>query len=153
MYYEKPLLWLLILTCDLLVGPKIQLGGFFTKVKEEALWRELLKAINGEDLIVNCARRLGIRLNNFKCKLYTARIHGIECVLTVWKHVSYWYEFILFQKGFIDSMFPPLITLPLPLLKTSSLISAALFFSEASSLPFSVDMLERKVCIGSSWVS
>ena len=51
------------------------------KVKEEDLRRELLKAINGEDLIINCARRLGIRLNNFKCKLYTARIHGIESVL------------------------------------------------------------------------
>ena len=51
------------------------------KVKEEDLRRELLKAINGEDLINNCARRLGIRLNNFKCKLYTARIHGIESVL------------------------------------------------------------------------
>ena len=51
------------------------------KVKEEDLRRELLKAINGEDLIINCARSLGIRLNNFKCKLYTARIHGIESVL------------------------------------------------------------------------
>ena len=51
------------------------------KVKEEDLRRELLKAINGEDLIINCARRLGIRLNNFKCRLYTARIHGIESVL------------------------------------------------------------------------
>ena len=51
------------------------------KVKEEDLRRELLKAINGEDLIINCARRLGLRLNNFKCKLYTARIHGIESVL------------------------------------------------------------------------
>lgn len=51
------------------------------KVKEEDLRRELLKAINEEDLIINCARRLGIRLNNFKCKLNTARIHGIESVL------------------------------------------------------------------------
>ena len=51
------------------------------KVKEEDLRRELLKAINGEDLINNCARRLGIRFNNFKCKLYTARIHGIDSVL------------------------------------------------------------------------
>ena len=51
------------------------------KVKEEDLRRELLKVINGEDLIINCARRLGIRLNNFKCRLYTARIHGIESVL------------------------------------------------------------------------
>ena len=41
------------------------------KVKEEDLRRELLKAINGEDLIINCARRLGIRLDSFKCKLYT----------------------------------------------------------------------------------
>ena len=48
------------------------------KVKEEDLRRELLKAINGEDLIINCARRLGIRLNNFKCRLYTARIHGSD---------------------------------------------------------------------------
>ena len=40
---------LLQVTCDLLVGPKIQLGGFFMKVKEEDLRRELLKAINGED--------------------------------------------------------------------------------------------------------
>ena len=45
-----------ILTCDLLGGPKIQLGGFFMKVKEEDLRRELLKAINGEDLIINCLR-------------------------------------------------------------------------------------------------
>lgn len=51
------------------------------KVKEEDLRRELLKAINGEDLIVNCTRRLGIRLNNFKAKLYRARIHGIDAVL------------------------------------------------------------------------
>ena len=52
------------------------------KVKEEDLRRELLKAINGEDLINNCARRrLGIRLDSFKCKLNTARIHGIESVL------------------------------------------------------------------------
>lgn len=51
------------------------------KVKEEDLRRELLKAINGEDLIINCARRLGIRLDNFECRLYTARIHGIESVL------------------------------------------------------------------------
>ena len=51
------------------------------KVKEEDLRRELLKAISGEDLIINCARRLGIRLSNFKCRLYTARIHGIESVL------------------------------------------------------------------------
>ena len=51
------------------------------KVKEEDLRRELLKAINGEDLIINCARRLGIRLDSFKCKLSTARIHGIESVL------------------------------------------------------------------------
>ena len=51
------------------------------KVKEEDLRRELLKAINGEDLIINCARRLGIRLDSFKRKLYTARIHGIESVL------------------------------------------------------------------------
>ena len=48
------------------------------KVKEEDLRRELLKAINGEDLIINCARRLGLRLNNFKCKLYTARICKIR---------------------------------------------------------------------------
>ena len=41
--------WFFLLTCDLLVGPKIQLGGFFMKVKEEDLRRELLKAINGED--------------------------------------------------------------------------------------------------------
>ena len=34
---------------DLLVGPKIQLGGFLMKVKEEDLRRELIKAINGED--------------------------------------------------------------------------------------------------------
>lgn len=32
------------------------------KVKEEDLRRELLKAINGEDLIINCARRLGIAI-------------------------------------------------------------------------------------------
>ena len=51
------------------------------KVKEEDLKRELLKAINREDLIINCARRLGIRLDSFKRKLYTARIHGIESVL------------------------------------------------------------------------
>ena len=31
------------LTCDLLVGPKIQLGGFFMKVKEDDLRRELLQ--------------------------------------------------------------------------------------------------------------
>ena len=31
------------------------------KVKEEDLRRELLKAINGEDLIINCARRLGMQ--------------------------------------------------------------------------------------------
>lgn len=51
------------------------------KVKEEELRQELFKAINGEDLIVNCARRLGVRLNNFKEKLYKARIHGIDAVL------------------------------------------------------------------------
>ena len=66
------------MTCDLLVGPKIQLGGFFMEVKEVNLRRVLLNAINGEDLIINCARRLGIRLNNFKCRLYTARIHGSD---------------------------------------------------------------------------
>ena len=37
------------MTCDLLVGPKIQLRGFLMKVKEEDLRRELIKAINGED--------------------------------------------------------------------------------------------------------
>ena len=51
------------------------------KVKEEDLRREILKAINGEVLIINCARRLGIRLDSFKCKLNTARIHGIDSVL------------------------------------------------------------------------
>ena len=51
------------------------------KVKEEDLRRELLKAINGEDLINNYARRLGFRLDSFKCKLSTARIHEIESVL------------------------------------------------------------------------
>ena len=39
------------------------------KVKKEDLRREFLKAINGEDLIINCARRLGIRLDSFKRKL------------------------------------------------------------------------------------
>ena len=48
------------------------------EVKEVNLRRVLLNAINGEDLIINCARRLGIRLNNFKCRLYTARIHGSD---------------------------------------------------------------------------
>ena len=56
-----------ILTCDLLGGPKIQLGGFFMKVKEEDLRRELLKAINGEDLIINCARRLGMQAVDRMC--------------------------------------------------------------------------------------
>ena len=51
------------------------------KVKEEDLRRKLLKAINGEDLINNYARRLGFRLDSFKCKLNTARIYGIESVL------------------------------------------------------------------------
>ena len=51
------------------------------KVEDEDVRRELLKAVNGEGLIINCARWLGIRLDSFKRKLNTARIHGIESVL------------------------------------------------------------------------
>ena len=37
------------------------------KVKEEDLRRELLKAINGEDLIINCARSLGMQAVDRMC--------------------------------------------------------------------------------------
>lgn len=51
------------------------------KVKEEDYRRELLKAMNGEDLIANCAKRLGIGLNRFAERLYRARVHGVDAVL------------------------------------------------------------------------
>lgn len=51
------------------------------KVKDEDLRRELQIAINGEDSIVSCARRLGIGTTMFRERLYRARIHGIESVL------------------------------------------------------------------------
>ena len=62
------------------------------KVKDEDLKRELLKALNGEETIKSCARRLGIGLNRFKERLYRARIHGVDSVL----HCNN-------QKGYSDS--------------------------------------------------
>ena len=59
------------------------------KVKDEDLRRELQIAINGEDSIASCARRLGIGINRFEERLYRARVHGIESVLHLSRQGTY----------------------------------------------------------------
>ena len=51
------------------------------KLKEEDLRRELEIALSGKDSQFRCAKRLGIRLDNFKKILRRARIHGVSAVL------------------------------------------------------------------------
>ena len=51
------------------------------KIKDEDLRRELEIAITGKDTQRACARRLGMRCNNFKMLLARARVHGIGAVL------------------------------------------------------------------------